>query len=350
MAWTRPLHSKMRVNRAGEALAQGIASEEDLDVIGNWRSSHSFPLLTQRITLHSRAMKIDPTAIVAQRLKRLSSIALKLSLQPHMKLAQMQDIAGCRAVLQTAAQVDGLVTLFEESTAKNPKQRAEFCEKYDYVIAPKADGYRSVHLVYKYRSKAKEREIHNGQRVEIQIRTRLQHAWATADETVSTFTLQKLKYGIGDPGWKRFFALSASAIAFDERRALVAGAPLDPTELREELKSLYSKLQVEPILIGSATAARHIEDRLQQEKASSYLLILDVTARRLRVVPYGRGESDKASKEYLEEERRSESDSHKQVVLVSVRSLSDLQKAYPNYFLDTTKFVNFVRRFVVGRA
>ena len=41
--------------------------------------------------------------------------------------------------------------------------------------------------------------------IEIQLRTSLQHAWATVVETVDAFTNENLKFGAGSDDWKRFF-------------------------------------------------------------------------------------------------------------------------------------------------
>jgi hypothetical protein len=61
-------------------------------IVENWRASHSYPLLALRINLENRTKKIDSNAIVAQRLKRFSSIQSKLIREPRMSLSQMQDI------------------------------------------------------------------------------------------------------------------------------------------------------------------------------------------------------------------------------------------------------------------
>src|SRR6266498_4478476 len=233
MAWTKPDYKRGEIDRAGDFLinAGGIADGpatieqiegyvEDVDkafaIINNWRSSHSYPLQVLKMTLLTRAKRVDNDAIVAQRIKRLSSIASKLKRNSNMKLSQMQDLGGCRAVLGTPRRVTELVDIYEKAAAKNPRDRPEFIKKYDYIKEPKIDGYRSVHFVYKYRTNAAGPAIYNGLRIEIQLRSRLQHAWATAVETVSTFTGQALKSNIGDEAWKRFFALVGSAIAARE--------------------------------------------------------------------------------------------------------------------------------------
>ena len=121
MAWAVPKHAKKRVNWAGKTLLieapdyftdEVEVSEEyqawiqeylaALDIINNWRSSHNFPLNTFHIGLKRRAKIIDPTAITAQRIKRLASIEAKLRRFPTMTLSQMQDIGGCRAIVSSA--------------------------------------------------------------------------------------------------------------------------------------------------------------------------------------------------------------------------------------------------------
>ena len=99
-----PAFSRGEVDRAGRLLARnGVAADplvigHALDVINNWRSSHSFPLNTFQMTLRNRAALICEQPIVARRLKRVPSIFAKLRRFPTMKLSQMQDIGGghCR--------------------------------------------------------------------------------------------------------------------------------------------------------------------------------------------------------------------------------------------------------------
>src|SRR5438270_11039884 len=85
--------------------------------------------------------------------------------------------------------------------------------------------------------------IYNGLRIEIQLRSRLQLAWATAVETVSTFTGQALKSNIGDDAWKRFFALMGSSIARREGTSIIPNTPESRNELRRELRDCSQQLE-----------------------------------------------------------------------------------------------------------
>ena len=151
--YPKPDYSRSEVNRAGIILIDPNAIEEQkehsLNVINNWRVSHNFPLNTFQMRLRKIAKKINPNSLVAQRIKRLASIKLKLELQPDMKMSQMQDIGGCRAIMNDVGEVDALVNIYQhESRGLKHKLHKE----QDYIVEPKESGYRGVHLIYKYGS------------------------------------------------------------------------------------------------------------------------------------------------------------------------------------------------------
>lgn len=203
MSWVDPAYSRTTVRKAGAAyVADKTPAEERaeaLSVINNWRSAHAFPLNSVQMVLRRRGRLADPDVTVAQRLKRLPSIRQKLIYMPSMKLDRMQDIAGCRAVVADIPALERLVKAYDKGRSAHVLVRRD-----DYLWEkPKPSGYRGIHLVYAYRGDKKQYE---DLKVEIQIRTRLQHAWATALETVDTFTTQALKASRGEDEWLRFFA------------------------------------------------------------------------------------------------------------------------------------------------
>lgn len=353
MDWPKLDYSRGAVRRAGDLLRDTEPSDlfypvgwdDNLKIINNWRSFHSFPLQILKMTLLKRSTSVARPGrhlpIVAQRLKRLESIWTKLRLNPHMSLTQMQDIGGCRAVMRSAAQVGRLVEMYEAAILRESPTGPNVVERYDYISNPKPSGYRSFHYVYKYGSRSDEKKCYNGLRIEIQIRSQLQHAWATAVETVSTLTSQALKSNLGSDDWKRFFALSGSALAIRERKPMVPGTPTNKKELFEELKHLDSSLKVGDVLPGYGTA---IYSLIGQEKdAAAYLLVLDPTARQVDVHAFSAKELNAAEDEYLRREKELDKDKGMQAVLVSARSIRSLKRAYPNYFLDTTAFFDALR-------
>jgi ppGpp synthetase/RelA/SpoT-type nucleotidyltranferase len=351
MAWTKPQHTKGRVDWAGDVLSKESRSEYDdyvsaLEIVNNWRTVHSYPLQATKMTLKKRAKRICPSAIVAQRLKRLPSIALKLKLSReagrHPQLSQMQDIGGCRAVLETVEQVRQLQKVFEEAAKKSPHRGPQHFRTSDYIEHPKANGYRSLHLVYKFRSDSPQHSCYNGQRIEIQLRSRWQHYWATAVETYSTFTGEALKSNIGSEEWTRFFALMASAIAIREGCAAVEHTPATLEGLRPELFDLYMRLNVHNVLAGWTAITRMTkqpEIPPQIAEAAMYLLKLDVENFQVDVTAYTSEELEDANDDYARIEKEQ---GNVQTVLVSVDSIAALRTAYPNYFLDTSAFLALV--------
>ncbi len=123
MAYIKPKFSVQMVNASGRALVELMGGKgawdeganHAVDVIDNWRVSHNFPLHSLHITLKRRATKISSKAITARRIKRLPSIAFKLARESEMKLSQMQDIGGCRAIMPTIADVLKLQDLYKKN-------------------------------------------------------------------------------------------------------------------------------------------------------------------------------------------------------------------------------------------
>jgi hypothetical protein len=154
MEWVKREYGKGEIDRQGASLIpwwvdpQGI-QPEGLDlghawgVLQNWRASHAMPLLTFRMGLTKRAEKIELTPIIAQRLKRISSIMNKLSREPNMKLSQMQDLGGCRAIMSNIEAVGKLFHLYRETTDDLFESEGGM-KCYDYIHTPKGDGYRAA--------------------------------------------------------------------------------------------------------------------------------------------------------------------------------------------------------------
>jgi hypothetical protein len=341
MAWTEPQYSRSEVKRAGATLVDSSASSDErelaLAVINNWRSSHGFPLNTVQMGLRGKARAHDPDALVAQRIKRLPSIQQKLQRFPGMDLSRMQDLGGCRAVVATVDEIRGIEGEYRRSRAKHKLVRSD-----DYIWGnPKSSGYRGLHLVFSYVSDFTEK--YNGLRIEVQIRSRLQHAWATAVETVGLFTQQALKASRGTEDWLRFFALMSSELARQEGTPIIPGTPDDRAETLRELRRKVVSLDVVKRLELFGATLNFVEERAGA-RDRFFLLELHVQAGILEVRNYSNAVV--ANDSYSALERAAADDPSRDVVLVAVESISMLRRAYPNYFLDTTVFLDAVRKAV----
>lgn len=314
--------------------------EEALKIANNWRSAHAYPSFAFYITMRNRARRVYPSATVVRRIKRLASIEKKLGRLSAMALSQMQDIGGCRAVVLTVPQVRAARNLY--LGVRHRKIQHEFVDEDDYITQPhpQGSGYRAIHLIYKYMSDKPNQIAYCGQRIEIQLRSRLQHAWAAAVETVDAFTRQSLKSSQGSTVWLRFFSLMGSAIARREGTALVPDTPTNENELKAELRQLAAELSVEERLAGY-TAAVQLPTHAQLKGARYYILELRTDESKLYVTAYRGKDLGRATDFYLEVERNLKPGA--QAVLVSGESLLSIQRAYPNYFVDTQMFVAALR-------
>ncbi len=360
MAWVEPDYSVQEINAAGRGLVAAIDDDNWLQwteneweeyrrnvlVINNWRSAHAYPLNTFQVNLRAVSRRIDPGSLVAQRIKRLSSIGHKLDRFRSMKLSQMQDLGGCRAIFQSAAEVKIAIDYYlHKSAVKHERMSFD-----DYVSSPKPSGYRGAHLVYRYFSD-KNKSAYNNLKIEIQLRSRYQHAWATAVETVGTFSGQALKSSLGNEEWQRFFALMASAIALREKSNLVPDTPSTRRDLLLELKHYASQLNVERRLREYSKALHRISNPSAEiANAHIYLLELDPSAGTLEISGFRASEREFAENKYAEAEIRQKSRSGRDAVLVSVESVNSLHKAYPNYFADTRVFLELMTQAISGKS
>ena len=264
-----------------------------------------------------------------------------------MKLSQMQDLGGCRAVLQNVFEVKELVRQYKVYHAKSPKDRSYWdgSDDFDYISRPKQDGYRGVHLIFRFKSASKRRNGFNGQRIEIQIRSKLQHAWATAVETAQLFTGQALKSRVKNASeeWLRFFALVSSAFAAREKTERVPGTPESREGIFTELREIVNRENIMQSLQGWNNTIHLLEDS-EMPDADMFLLILDPTSFSLRVSSFFKDQIDVAQKAYERAEKDTENSPNIQVVLVAVEDLDALRRAYPNYYVDTKDFLRAVRR------
>jgi len=340
-------YSPEEINKSGEILKNKNSSKERidnaLDILNNFRASHSYPLHIFQINLKNNSSRKDKNALISQRLKRASSIIKKLnrkySSNSSLKLFQIQDIAGCRAVVKDYSLAKEIFDFY----LKGRNLKHKFVKSNDYVTYPKEDGYRSFHIVYEFKSD-KGKKNYNGRRVEIQIRTRLQHLWATAVETVDFFTRQNLKLNEGDPKWKEFFRLVSSAFAIKENCPIVNNTPSDKKELYSQIREKEKGLDVINKLTKWDHALRLIDEKqLRNKTAKFFLLELDIGREDLFIQTYEENQEEKATEEYVRLEKKYKDQKDYDIVLVGVDAAKDLKKAYPNYFIDTKDFVQELR-------
>ncbi|WP_320435743.1 RelA/SpoT domain-containing protein [Microbacterium sp. BG28] len=297
--------------------------------MSNFRSSHAYPLFAVTVYVRRHALAVNLDAVVARRMKRLPTIIDKLERHPNMNVTTMHDLGGCRVVFPDVTNIDELA----ERLRNAPRTMNAILREYDYLREPQNTGYRGVHLVYEYRA---SKGAYVGSKVEVQIRSDLQHAWATAVETMDLFGRTRLKYGEGDPLLRRYFLLVSSLMAVQEGLPQPTAAQGDAADLRHELSQLESQLGIAQRLAGYEAFVRRFGS--VRDRRSTFILELNRDTAVLTVTRLENLRDAEARLAAIE----AQGDETIDAVLVSAQKVSQLQSAYPNYFANTTAFRQFL--------
>ena len=323
--------------------------EGAIDVLTYWRLMHEAPLANAQQIVEVEALKTDKTAFTAKRLKRYESIVSKLKRFDDMKLKNMQDIGGCRVVVSSLKKLRQLI--------RSLKRRPEFKNSMgvvrhkDYIESPKEDGYRSYHLIGRFK------DVNNEDRnIEVQLRTRLQHDWATALEIVDIFTKQKLKSNQGEKKWSEFFK------SVSEQFAIMENTPLFNVEKGPTWHAYLKNVLSNPDSLESClTARRLIKDigvvskfnafthslkfadgeleKIQKERDGFILIMVDLAKSRIELKFFDQNNIENAVQSYSECEKNSAGRKDFVAALVSTTAVDGIKAAYPNYFADSTEFL-----------
>ncbi len=265
----------------------------------------------------------------------------------------MQDIGGCRAIFTNKKKLTQTVRALKKlpEFKQNGKHRVK-----NYIKRPKDDGYRSFHIIGKFP------DAHGGNKnIEIQLRTLMQHYWATALEIVDIFTGQALKSNQGAVIWKSFFRNVSDQFAvmedihlfntyeshekFNQFRKIV-NSDHDAFISCKITRDHCNQLDVLNKFDAFSNSLRIIDHRLVEQKESEYVLLkIDTSKTKVYSVFFNKDENKLAEEKYIEAEKEAASKTGLLVALVSTTAVGGIKEAYPNYFADSSAFIehlNFV--------
>jgi hypothetical protein len=118
------------------------------------------------------------------------------------------------------------------------------------------------------------------------------------------------------------------------------GIPVAPSE---ELSALRDHLDVFN-RVSAYNVATQIVERPQTDEANHryFVMTLDVKGGVIRATGFAEGDFQSAVREQGKREDEGIGSKDIDTVLVSVESVAELRKAYPNYFADTRDFIGLV--------
>lgn len=331
-------YSNNEIKKAGKILAKPLEFstqeyEDAQNTLTYWRTIHAPAINTFQATLRDKLKRYGfKDYLIAQRLKRAVSIVSKLERFSAMKLSTMQDIAGLRAILKNIDQVRNLENSYRTSNFNHL-----LVDDKDYISKPAISGYRGIHLVYEYVN-PKNSEA-NGLKIELQIRTKLQHTWATAVETMGTFLNHSLKSSQGPGDWLEYFALISAGFAILEKSPVPQQfSGLNEKEIFQKIIDDSITLDVSSKLRAFSVAGEHIAQNGVNSKYN--LITLNLEKRVVNVKNYSARQLEQANIDYTNIEKEINKGAQIQAVLVSTDSIESLRKTYPSYFLDSHEFLN----------
>lgn len=344
-------YSNNDVKRAGELIASRPTWTPDTDasirhafaIANNWRDAHAYPMKSIRMSVIQHMRHAGAEGITAARLKRMQAIRAKLG-RVRLSLHQIQDLGGCRAILGSMEDVRKLVAAMSEGG------KHELHKHDDYIGNPKADGYRGHHIILKFKDRRDALSAYNGRRIEIQVRTRLQHAWATAVEAVGLFRGEGLKNHLGSEGWLRLFVLMSGELAEVEGCVPPEGC-LDGEGRRAEIRKLAKTLSAVSVLDVINQGVKGTDTPLVPGyRPTHYLIRYDTVAKTVSVEPKSSPLRAVESYGYAEGPDNLHGSESENVVLVEVDKVENLKAAYPNYFGDVSTFGAFLNNIANGTS
>lgn len=321
-----PGGSKSRVTRAGEHIRQGTATPDDLSVVEEWRAAHRGVLNTFQAILRNRTRGTKVS--VAQRHKRKMTIFDKLTRFPGMQLARMDDVAGCRLIFRSIKDLQAFRSEFHKARFKH-KLRNE-PDKYDYIKKPKDTGYRGIHDVYEYNVNSDAGKTLAGLYIEIQYRTLVQHAWATAVEVIGFITQSQPKFQRGDTRYERAMALVSELLARAHEQQKGPFPSASDRDVLDEFLLLDKELHLMQTLRGLNSAKGDVTD-----KRNSILIFSKEGELEVRNF---RDATDALRALFELEKKMPDQD----IVLVRADTSEEVRLAFRNYFTDAREFVRLV--------
>lgn len=331
-----PGGSKKRVSVAGERLRQNQHTEDDVRVIEEWRAAHSVVLNNFSTILRARTRGQDISR--AQRLKRAKTLIDKLGRFPQMQLVRMDDIAGCRLIFSSVEQLRTFRHQLHKARFAHKLRNGENLNKYDYILQPKATGYRGIHDIYEYNVRSIRNSHLNGLYIEIQYRTLVQHAWATAVEVIGFVTESQPKFQKGDKRFESAMAYASEILARTHEGMRGPFPQLSYKEVLDRFLELDDEISLLRTLRGLAKSKTEISGKRHS--------VLNMSPDGELAIHSFRDAADAIRKLFELEKLHPMHD----VVLVRADSTEEVRLAFRNYFSDVNEFLRLIDEGVANIA
>lgn len=322
--------TKSKIDRAGIALAKdSFRNVEEMveleDVFDEYRKSHLEPLSETTLELQKWLNEYGHDYYIAQRLKRKPQIIRKLN-RLSVRLTQLQDIGGCRIIFEKNELVDQIISFLKgkiESTEELKLVRiTDYREKGRDIT-----GYRSVHLLLE----------RSGKKLELQLRSRIQHYWAESIERTSVIYGRHLKESEGDERVISYFQkLSDAFFEIESGRTPSVRFRLEIDVAKKEAEEIIRKHSLSKA-IDSHVNEDIILTLTEKERRSSslinnWIIVFDWSSGKFVSWDIVGKTPDEAIKAYVHYENQFPAEKHFEVVLIGSSHVATVRKTHSHYF------------------
>lgn len=322
--------SKTKVDKSGLALAKNKYKDEEEfleleDVFDEYRKAHLQPLSETTLELQQLLTNYGAPYYIAQRLKRKPQIIRKLN-RLSVRLTQLQDIGGCRIIVQKNSDVDKLHKYLLENVRKQSVFQVD--KSTDYRELGRDDtGYRALHVILK----------RSGIHLELQIRSRIQHYWSESIERTSVIYGYHLKESEGDPTVIDYFKnLSDVFFEIEAGRQPSIGMRLKVDSLRNSCETVIKQSPRHKVFDSfvNEDIIRTLTEKESRNQAglNNWILVFDWNAGAFVSWDIVSRNPDDAVATYIHYERMFPVESGYEVVLVGSSEVATVRQTHSHYF------------------
>lgn len=343
----------MSRRKIGEKLREGIElTEEEKLEFDNFREAHN--IIIKLFTIELKKVNFSKQHLTASRNKRIETIISKLCRPEKPKLDRIHDIAGTRIIFENIKSLEDYIDILENTELVNFKEKInEDKNRYNYIKNPKSDGYRSIHKVFYYSSNIPYSTLNEkrfnleNKKIELQLRTRLQHIWATTVEIYDIINKSNIKTGTHNK-------LETKEGLFFKKCSLVFEG-IESNDV-EKIKININEIFRDKDLVEIYNRLKGIKNikNIQLPKTLGsdevFILITDLNKGKTTFFTTDPIEKNDKQDTFLinASYRRLEEKNTKGEYILLLLTLGDIKKlknVYPNYFLNTNKFISILKKY-----
>jgi len=202
-----------------------------------------------------------------------------------------------------------------------------------------------------------------GRFIEVQVRTKIQHYWATALEVVDLFTGRALKSNQGTSEWRGFFIeMGFQFEAMDQINLFHKRSKTDQYEsyirllrenkeladsnkrLKNEIKRIKVRKKLDAFNNSIKHVDQHISDKEGYARPDSYCLVrIDIEKRQIKTQLFSTELMLDAEQQYIEMEKMAALENNTVVALVASDAVDGIKEAYPNFFANMNEFLDLLQ-------